>query len=76
MRPYMDRTHKKTPAGTLESIPLALDAMAEDLVEEDRSGAARENRRAGVGIDNRSHAQRLQVGNHLVDGLQNGRVVG
>ena len=57
-------------------LPMALDTMAEDLVEEHAAGAPRKNGRAGVGIGHRSRAQRFKITNHLVDGLEHGRVVG
>jgi len=41
-------------------LPMALDTMAEDLVEEHAAGAPRKNGRAGVGIGHRSRAQALQ----------------
>ena len=47
--------------------PVPLDAMAEDLVEEDASGAARQDRRAGIRIDHRRRSQRLEEADHLAD---------
>ena len=60
----------------VSALALALEAVAEDLVEEDGRGASAENCRAAEGLGDWSHAQRLQIFRHLDGLVGNGLLVG
>ena len=71
----------RDPAG--EGLPfifvllaVALEPVAEDLVEEHRAGAAGEDRRTGVRVQRGGAPQRLQVADHPLHRPQHGLVVG
>ena len=51
-------------------LPVPLDAVAEDLVEEHAGGPPLEDGRPDVGIGQRRVPQRLEVGDHRVGGLE------
>ena len=56
-------------------LAMTFEPVAEDLVEEHRTRPAREDRGAGVRVDRGRAPQRLQVGDHAIDGAQHGLVV-
>ncbi len=57
-------------------LAVALDAVAEDLVEEDAAGPVAQDGRAGVGLDQRGLAQGQYLIDDLLEGLDDLLVVG
>ena len=56
-------------------LPVALQAVAQNLVKENAARPAGEDRRARIGIDQRRHAQGLQIVDHFPDSLEYGTIV-